>query len=91
MVQAFYMDRCHFCPSPESSRVICQSIQRKVKDFFSFFTCSMSVKVKEGNVADKATCRQQIEAFDGLEREEPFFEILEDIHRSNSVWLRKIT
>src|SRR5947209_8082331 len=44
MIQAFYMDRCHFCPSPESSKVICRSIQRKVKDFFSFFTCSMSVK-----------------------------------------------
>src|SRR5438128_1238850 len=43
MIQAFYMDRCHFCPSPESSKVICRSIQRKVKDFFSFFTCSMSV------------------------------------------------
>src|SRR5439155_1978830 len=42
MIQAFYMDRCHFCPSPESSKVICRSIQRKVKDFFSFFTCSMS-------------------------------------------------
>jgi hypothetical protein len=42
MIQAFYMDRCHFCPSPESSRVSCRSIQRKVKDFFSFFTCSMS-------------------------------------------------
>src|SRR4029453_14669108 len=43
MIQAFYMDRCHFCPSPESPRVVCRSIQRKVKDFFSFFTCSMSV------------------------------------------------
>src|SRR6266566_2835680 len=44
MIQAFYIDRCHFCPSPESSKVICRSIQRKVKDFFSFFTCSMSVR-----------------------------------------------
>src|SRR5437870_13365234 len=44
MIQAFYMDRCHFCPSPESSKVICRSIQRKVKDFFSFFTCSMSAR-----------------------------------------------
>ena len=36
------MDRCHYCPFPESARVICRSIQRKVKDFFAFFTCSMS-------------------------------------------------
>src|SRR4029450_5630848 len=44
MIQAFHMDRCHYCPFPESARVICRSIQRKVKDFFAFFTCSMSVK-----------------------------------------------
>src|SRR6266487_2115515 len=57
MIQAFYMDRCHFCPSPESSKVICRSIQRKVKDFFSFFTCLMSgIRVEnscshgEGNI-----------------------------------------
>ena len=43
LIQAFHMDRCHFYPSPESSRVICRSLQRKVKDFFSCFTCSMSV------------------------------------------------
>jgi hypothetical protein len=42
MIQAFHMDRCHFCPSPESSSVICRSLQRKVKDFGSFCTCSMS-------------------------------------------------
>src|SRR5262245_20445774 len=42
MIQALHRDRCHFYPSPASSRVICRSIQWKVKDFFSFFTCSMS-------------------------------------------------
>src|SRR4030095_7826117 len=36
------MDRRHCCPFPEYARVFCRSIQRKVKDFFSFFTCSMS-------------------------------------------------
>src|SRR5215831_15634874 len=38
------MDRRHCCPFPEYARVFCRSIQRKVKDFFSFFTCSMSVE-----------------------------------------------
>src|SRR4029450_12274768 len=42
MIQAFHMDRCHYCPFPESARVSCRSLQRKVKDFFAFFTCSMS-------------------------------------------------
>ena len=42
MIHTFHMDRCHFYPSPESSWVLCRSMQRKVKDFFSFFTCSMS-------------------------------------------------
>src|SRR5215510_177953 len=42
MIQTFHMDRCHRGPFPEYSRVSCRSIQRKVKDFFSFFTCSMS-------------------------------------------------
>src|SRR5262249_55738915 len=38
------MDRRHCCPFPEYTRVFCRSIRRKVKDFFSFFTCSMSVR-----------------------------------------------
>src|SRR5262245_5275688 len=42
MIQTFHMDRCHRGPFPEYARVFCRSIQRKVKDFFSFFTCSMS-------------------------------------------------
>src|SRR5262245_28809092 len=44
MIQTFHMDRCHRGPFPEYARVFCRSIQRKVKDFFSFFTCSMSAK-----------------------------------------------
>src|SRR5207237_7074355 len=59
MIQAFYMDRCHFCPSPESSKVICRSIQRKVKDFFSFFTCSMSDLRSKENC--KKPCQPQIQ------------------------------
>ena len=32
MIHAFHMDRCHVYPSPDSSRVIGRSLQRKVKD-----------------------------------------------------------
>ena len=42
VIQAFNMDRLHLYPSPESSRVVRRGIQRKVKDFFSLCTCSMS-------------------------------------------------
>src|SRR5262245_32305625 len=38
------------------------------------------LEAEHRDVADHTTCRQQIDAFDGLEREKPFFEVLEDIH-----------
>src|SRR5438093_842070 len=42
MIHSFHTDRFHDCPSSELLQGLCRSIQRKVKDFFSFFTCSMS-------------------------------------------------
>src|SRR5262245_31267061 len=49
------------------------------------------LEVEQRDVADNTTCRQQIDALDGPEREEPFFEILEDIHGGNPGWLGRIT
>src|SRR5215831_11187145 len=38
------------------------------------------LEVEQRDVADHTACRQQIDALNGLEREKPFFEVLEDIH-----------
>jgi hypothetical protein len=43
MIQAFDTKRFHLHPSPESRGVVWEGIQRRVKGFFSFCTCSMSV------------------------------------------------
>src|SRR4030095_5368234 len=38
------------------------------------------LKVKERDVADNTTCRQQVDALHGLEVEEAFFDVLEEVH-----------
>jgi len=44
MIQAFDTKQFPLCPSPESRGVVWEGIQRRVKGFFSFCTCSMSVR-----------------------------------------------
>ena len=46
------------------------------------------LEVKQRDVANNTTSRQQVHALDGLEREEPLFEVLEEIHGLDSGWLK---
>ena len=86
------MDGFHRCPSPESLRVICESIQRKVKDFFSFYTCSISGRAESlqeiypKNPIDAQPRRKgDHEDFKRLDNEPPDLQALETKARHCSV------